>query len=43
MIEGQSNLNRAMDGDLVLLKLDTPVKWRLLENNKGKAESKYSN
>jgi len=47
MIEGQANMNRALDGDKVLLKLDPPAKWRLLENNKKNgatgANSKYSN
>jgi len=33
-LEGQTNMNRAFDGDLVLVKLDQPSKWKPLENGK---------
>lgn len=45
MIEGQADLNRAMDGDRVLVKLDVPTKWKYLDKpmNMVQGQSKYTN
>ena len=40
LIEQQSNMNRAMDGDTVAIQLFSPNKWHLIEEKK---DSGYSN